>query len=92
MTIGAGVNPVVQLHEKEMVLPAHIAQPLQTMISNGGTFNDSSGDTNVTNHFHNNFPGAGGRPSDEEYLAALNNAVRSGSLQKYPAIARMMRR
>jgi hypothetical protein len=92
MTIGAGVNPVVQLHEKEMVLPAHIAQPLQTMISNGGSINDSSGDTNVTNHFNLTAHGGGGGADAETILSTLNTAVRSGSLQKYPAIARMMRR
>lgn len=34
--IPAGINPQAQLHEKEMVLPAHIADPLRQMISGGG--------------------------------------------------------
>jgi len=34
--IPAGVNPMTQLHQQEMVLPAHIANPLRDMISGGG--------------------------------------------------------
>jgi hypothetical protein len=34
--IPAGMNPVTQLHQKEMVLPAHIAQPLRNMLKGGG--------------------------------------------------------
>lgn len=31
--IGSGVNPMAQLHEEEMVLPAHIANPLRSMLA-----------------------------------------------------------
>lgn len=31
--IGSGVNPLAQLHEEEMVLPAHIANPLRSMLA-----------------------------------------------------------
>ncbi len=34
--IPAGVNPMTQLHQQEMVLPAHIANPLRDMIAAGG--------------------------------------------------------
>jgi hypothetical protein len=34
--IPAGVNPLTQLHEKEMVLPANIAQPVREMAEGGG--------------------------------------------------------
>jgi len=34
--IPSGVNPKAQLHEKEMVLPANIADPLRQMVSGGG--------------------------------------------------------
>lgn len=34
--IPAGVNPLTQLHEKEMVLPAHIADPMRDMLAGGG--------------------------------------------------------
>jgi tape measure domain-containing protein len=35
--IPAGVNPMTQLHQSEMVLPAHIANPLRDMIASGGS-------------------------------------------------------
>ena len=34
--IPAGISPMTQLHEKEMVLPAHIATPLRESIAGGG--------------------------------------------------------
>lgn len=34
--IPAGLNPLTQLHEKEMVLPAHIAEPLRDNLDGGG--------------------------------------------------------
>jgi len=34
--IPSGVNPMTQLHQQEMVLPAHIANPLRDMIAGGG--------------------------------------------------------
>lgn len=34
--IGSGVNPMAQLHEEEMVLPAHIANPLRSMLAGAG--------------------------------------------------------
>lgn len=34
--VPAGVNPVTQLHEKEMVLPAKFADPLRDMLEGGG--------------------------------------------------------
>jgi hypothetical protein len=34
--IPAGMNPITQLHEKEMVLPASIAQPLRDQLAGGG--------------------------------------------------------
>jgi hypothetical protein len=42
--IPSGVNPLTQLHAEEMVLPAHIANPLRDSLSGGG---GSGGD-----HFH----------------------------------------
>ena len=59
MAIPAGVNPLTQLHEKEMVLPAHIAQPLQHMIAGGNTSNNSiGGDTHM--NFTQHINGGGG--------------------------------
>jgi hypothetical protein len=40
--IGSGVNPMAQLHEEEMVLPAHIANPLRSMLSGPRSSNLSS--------------------------------------------------
>ena len=34
--IPSGMNPVTQLHQEEMVLPAHIANPLRAMLASGG--------------------------------------------------------
>lgn len=34
--IPGGVNPLTQLHEKEMVLPAHIAEPLRASLKGAG--------------------------------------------------------
>lgn len=42
--IPSGVNPLTQLHAEEMVLPAHIANPLRNSLAGGG---GSGGD-----HFH----------------------------------------
>lgn len=43
--IPSGVNPVTQLHQEEMVLPAHIANPLRQSLAGGGIGN---GGTNIT--------------------------------------------
>ena len=45
--IPAGVNPKTQLHEREMVLPKTIADPLRDSLAFGGT-----GGGDVHNHFH----------------------------------------
>ncbi len=92
--IPAGVNPLAQLHEKEMVLPANIAQPLLDMVSGGG---DSGGGGDTYNmHFNNSVTsngGAGGISVDDVF-AAMNAGVRSGlhSSGKYPALSRAFRR
>jgi len=36
MDIGAGVSPIVQLHENEMVIPANLAQGIREMTAGGG--------------------------------------------------------
>lgn len=38
--IPAGLNPVTQLHEREMVLPASIAEPLRAGLNGGGSGGD----------------------------------------------------
>ena len=44
--IPSGLNPLTQLHQEEMVLPAHIANPLRDSLSGGGV----GGDTHL--HVH----------------------------------------
>jgi len=39
--IPTGVNPITQLHQEEMVLPAHLANPLRAMLA-GGAANGNS--------------------------------------------------
>ncbi len=94
LQVGAGEEPVVQLHEKETVLPAHIASPLETFLAGGNTNHDnSSGDTHITNHFNVTAPTSGSAGDFTENVGtALNNLIRSGSLQRYPALARAVRR
>jgi hypothetical protein len=89
---GPGEEPLVQLHENETVLPAHISDPMRAFFAQGNTSNNSTGDTNVTNHFNLSASGGSRGSSADDILSAVNDAVRSGSLQNYPAIARMMRR
>jgi hypothetical protein len=48
--IPAGVNPLTQLHQSEMVLPANIADPLRQSISSGNVGMGSGGATNITIH------------------------------------------
>ena len=43
--IPAGLNPVTQLHEREMVLPASIAEPLRSGLAGGG--NRAGGDIHI---------------------------------------------
>ena len=45
--IPAGLNPITQLHQSEMVLPAHIADPLRQSLAGGGGL---GGDTHL--HVH----------------------------------------
>ena len=46
--IPSGMNPMTQLHEEEMVLPAHIANPMRDMLSNGGGGGGSTVNINST--------------------------------------------
>lgn len=34
--IPAGINPLTQLHQEEMVLPAHLANPMRDLLASGG--------------------------------------------------------
>jgi len=41
--VPAGTNPLTQLHEKEMVLPANIAEPMRRMLAGAGPTEGSGG-------------------------------------------------
>jgi hypothetical protein len=71
--IGPGVNPLTQLHEKEMVLPAHIAEPLRDSIDGGSI--GGGGDV----HFHGT-PMKGGfwMMHQDDLVASLKQAQRLG--------------
>lgn len=92
MVVPANVNPLTQLHENEMVLPAHIASPLQAMIQGSGNMGGGGGDSHVTNNLTMNANVADGGDFVSQVGAAFNSLVRSGALQQYPSVARWMRR
>lgn len=46
--IPAGINPVTQLHQREMVLPAHIADPLRQSLDEGGGMGGGSMTVNIS--------------------------------------------
>lgn len=41
--VPSGVNPITQLHQEEMVLPAHIANPLRQSLADGGGMGTTGG-------------------------------------------------
>jgi hypothetical protein len=77
--IPAGVNPVTQLHAREMVLPANIADPLRQSLSGGG---QNAGDV----HLHLHTPDAeGARRFLLNNHAALGEAMRRAARNFTPA-------
>ncbi|WP_027469172.1 tape measure protein [Deefgea rivuli] len=64
--VPSGVNPITQLHQEEMVLPAHLANPIRAMAKNGGGNSASSGE--VTLHFS---PTIDARGADAEAVARI---------------------
>lgn len=72
MAIPAGVNPMTQLHENEMVLPAHIAQPLQNMIAGGST---SSSVSNTHFNIHQTLNGGAGNGNMAAQMATMGKGI-----------------
>jgi len=78
--IPAGLNPVTQLHEQEMVLPKEQANTIRSL----GHATDAAsggGDTHFNHHGDNHFHIDGsGDPSNtaEEVMKHLGNAYRAG--------------
>ncbi|WP_297443239.1 hypothetical protein, partial [Acidocella sp.] len=93
--IEAGVNPLVQLHEKEMVLPAHIAQPLQSALASN-TFNSSTGGDVHNYHITQTLNARNAAAGDftDQVWKSLEAGAREGrhTSGRYPAMNRIMRR
>ncbi|WP_297443250.1 hypothetical protein, partial [Acidocella sp.] len=94
--IEAGVNPLVQLHEKEMVLPAHIAQPLQSALASN-TFSGAPAAGEVHNYHINqtlNAHNAAAGDFTDQVWKSLEAGAREGrhTSGRYPAMNRIMRR
>lgn len=70
--VPSGVNPVTQLHQEEMVLPADIANPLRAQLGAGG---GTGGGTHV--HFHG--PVYGMRDFKQQVARAVSGAARINS-------------
>jgi hypothetical protein len=75
--IPAGLNPVTQLHAREMVLPAGIADPLRASLAGGG----GGGATNIHADFSNASFGAGVQANQVKTMvvSALRQAHREGA-------------
>ncbi|HWU54822.1 MAG TPA: hypothetical protein VN175_04920, partial [Rhizomicrobium sp.] len=79
MDIGAGVNPLTQLHEKEMVLPANLAEGVRNMTDPRP---DDSGGDEVQFHYHEAPGGTGGtRHKARDMVEEFNHAVRIGKIK-----------
>lgn len=93
--IPAGVNPLVQTHAEEMILPASIANPLRDMLAQndnaapGGGFygTDARGGGDAHLHLHGNIidgPSVGRWFDQNKHhvLGAVNSATRAGGTLK----------
>jgi hypothetical protein len=85
--IPSGVNPITQLHQNEMVLPAHIAMPLRSMLAGGApafAANDTGPSAGGDIHLH--VSAVDGQSVKRMFMdnkhalaAAVKDAVRHGS-------------
>jgi hypothetical protein len=79
--IPAGMNPVTQLHEKEMVLPRHIADPLREQLAGGGMGGTSG--PNVTVQINSTVTDVASLRTfiaSEQFKLAMREATRNGRL------------
>jgi hypothetical protein len=82
--IPGGVNPITQLHTREMVLPAHLADRVRAMTANDNRLGDSHTTFNYTAHAYGSdaddiervLARHGGRVQRYVQNAARNNALR----------------
>lgn len=89
--IPSGINPLVQAHAEEMILPASIANPLRAMLTNGvpansnapAAANDGGKGVHIENHFHGPSDKAGiakwMKDNHAGVAAAVSHAVRNGA-------------
>ncbi len=75
--IPSGLNPITQLHAREMVLPADIADPLRAGLSSGGGI----GGNNFHAHFGDINVAGNARPADIKaaVVAAVKQGFREGA-------------
>jgi hypothetical protein len=75
--IPSGLNPVTQLHAREMVLPANIAEPLRAGLASGGGI----GGNNFHAHFGDINVAGNARPADikASVVAAVKQGFREGA-------------
>jgi hypothetical protein len=74
--IPAGVNPLTQLHEKEMVLPAHIAEPLRQNLAGGGGMGGDQVHVHVHTFDAHTFREYLAKPATQGELARATNQMR----------------
>lgn len=77
--IPSGTNPITQLHQREMVLPAGIADPLRQAIS-GGTLGQQA-DAPVV-HLHGTSPRGFFIAHADDLAGAVHTAARDGRLSR----------
>lgn len=87
--IPAGVNPLVQLHENEMVLPSYIAQPITSMLQSANSVSNSNSSTtgDTTLHFNQVLNGVGSdvagmvKNANQAVMSQLIDLTRNGTLR-----------
>jgi phage-related protein len=90
--VPAGVNPMTQLHQQEMVLPARLANPLRQMVADygsngaGAALGGSGGDTHVHNWTVQTLDGPSllnyMRANKQHFQTVLGEIVRGGGASR----------
>jgi hypothetical protein len=76
--IPAGLNPLTQLHEEEMVLPAHLANPLREQLAGGGAGGAGKGDTYIIQAMDSRSFEQFARDNAPAFSQAVKTAARRG--------------
>lgn len=80
MDVGAGVNPITQLHEKEMVLPAGLSDRVRNMTEPGGGGDVHLGGITYAPVFHGNQK-INAEDHGQAVVDIIKHAIRIGSLK-----------